>query len=337
MPTHPVTSHGPHRGPLALRVGVAVLVALGCLRCTAAGSPEPGPTSADADRVYEDGGYVGDAGFPAPSDGGAPPNQTDAGVALSVVSDRVVLINAHDTLPAFRICPSVTADGGPTIVSSGSMLPLPTTQMPGSSLAGVDAQGAAFLDADREFSGRDFVLLLIDAETKGNESFKTGACSALACANPGAGGSACLPIAKRVAVRLPSSGLLTKPGTLLVVTGKSNTDVKVTTQPALNGSAAIGKLQLQLVNVSAYDGGTTYESTPLNPSLVNAVSLSSYGDRIHAGDHAETLLQIHQSSNPHVPITTHFGSSGVYALVLVGTDAPDAGKPLKFLAMPLLQ
>lgn len=332
----------PRQLPSALVVATA-LAALSALRCAAnaqvsSADAGNGPTGvlppALADGSITDAAPPPDVG--ALRDAGPTPN----------APPRVVLVNAHDTLPAFRLCPAAppAPDAGASNVSVGNMLPLPTSRMPGSSLAGVDARGAVRLEAPPEFDGRDFVLLLIDEATKANEGLLSGACSSLACDV----GSTCLPAAKRVGVRLRDFGLLRKAGTILAVVGSSDADVRVEERPVLTAPPLTGgALNLQLVNLSDFDGGVTYEaltaqmdgavsaqSTALSPTAVASVVPASYADRLKAGAHEETLLEVHESSNPSVPVADHFGSPGVYALILVGSGAQDANKALKFLAIP---
>ncbi|HRG94723.1 MAG TPA: hypothetical protein PLR99_00655 [Polyangiaceae bacterium] len=321
----------------------AALAALSVLHCAASdqatGAPDGTPESPGAASAptFADGG-AGDAPVPEPD-----PPPREAGVPN--MATGVVLVNAHDTLPAFRLCPAVPSgpDAGASNVSVGTMLPLPTARMPGSSLAGVDARGAVLLEAPLEFDGKDFVLLLIDEATKSNEGLLSGACSALACDV----GTTCLPAANRVGVRLRDFGLLRKAGTVLAVVGKSDTEVRVEERQVLTApGSGSGALKLQLVNLSDFDGGVTYEaltetdagvsarSTPLSPTAVASVSRGSYADRLKAGAHQETLLEVHESSNPSVPVADHFGSPGVYAVMLVGSRAQNAPKALKFLAIP---
>lgn len=334
----------PRRFSSALAL-TAALAGVSVLHCAADSVVTGAPDAGRADGAEVAFPTLTDGGPPPPPlDAGPPPR--DAGAPPNAPPSGVVLVNAHDTLPAFRLCPAVPSgpDAGASNVSVGNMRPLPTTRMPGSSLAGVDARGAVRLEAPPEFDGRDFVLLLIDEATKANEGLLSGACASLACAT----GTTCLPAAKRVGVRLRDFGLLRKAGTVLAVVGGSDDDVRVEERPVLSAPGlASGALNLQLVNLSDYDGGVTYEalaaqtdgavaarSTALSPTAVVSVSPASYADRLKAGAHQETLLEVHESSNPSAPVADHFGSPGVYALMLVGSGSQDAGKALKFLAIP---
>lgn len=311
---------------LGVAASAAALHALSCSVSAAGldGGPEP-PRAVDGATLPDAGPEVFE-----------PPAPTFARGA-------VVLIHGHDTLPAFRLCPAASARA---TVSDGTMAPIPTARMPGASLAGLDARGAVRLDAPPEFDGRDFVLLLLDEDTKKNESLVSGACSSLAC--DGDSGTGCLPATKRVALRLPDPGLLTKPGAVLAVRGTSNTDVQIDVRVALSNGLRSGHLNLQLVNVSDYAGPVTYEvseplddgglatrSTTLSSMSLTPVFRTSYGDRLKAGAHEESLVEIHEQSDPTVPIVAHFAAGGPYALVLVGAQA-NASKPLKFIALPLL-
>jgi hypothetical protein len=281
---------------------------------TATGSvavPAPGPPN---------GGGVEDAGLE--QDAGPPP----AGV---------LLVHAHATLPALRICPAAPGATPAAPLSTARFAPLPSTLMPHSSLAGVDAQGAVFMAPDPGYAAvRRVVLVLLNESTKANASLATGACSALACLDA----SPCVGAANLRLVDLPDEGLFAKDGTVLTLTGTSDSVVAFTNSRLKAAPASRpGRLSAQLLNASTYTGAVQLRSEATVSQVVElpaSLPYTDYGARLEAGAHQETLLQVFENAGS-TGSTAAFFEGAPHALVLVGSPATGAPRSLKFLSIPL--
>ncbi len=265
---------------------------------------------------------------PPPTGGGL----ADAGPAPA----GVLLVHAHATLPAFRICPAAPGATAAAPESIGVASPVPTTLMPRSSLAGVDAQGAVFLAPNADYAAvRTVVLVLLNENTKANASLATGSCSTVACA----GALPCVGARNLRLVDLPDEGLLAKAGTVLTLTGASDGAVTFTTGRLRAAPASgPGRLSAQLLNVSAYTGGVQLRSgataTPVPPDRPASLPYTDFGARLEAGAHRESLLQVFEGAGAEGSPAAFFEGAS-HAIVLVGSPATNAPRPLKFLSIPL--
>lgn len=247
----------------------------------------------------------------------------------------VLLVHAHATLPALRICPAAASATPAAPVSTTSSAPVPTTLMPRSSLAGLDAQGALFLAPNPQFAAvRRVVLVLLNENTKTNDSLATGACSALACL----GASPCVGAANLRLVDLPDEGLFAKAGAVLTLTGTSDSVVAFT-YTRLNAAPASqpGRLSAQLLNASTYTGAIQLRSGATVTSVAELPASLPYADfsaRLEAGPHQETLLQVFEGAGAAGSPAAFF-EGAPHAIVLVGSRATGAPRPLKFLSVPL--
>lgn len=284
--------------------------------------------------------------YTAPADSGVR-TETPVPVPDSLESG-ILLVNASDSFPAFRICP--VTQGEPGNFSSSANVPIPTKLMPRSNLAGVGVGGAATIDAQRDFAGESEVLLLrIDDTTKNKaEQLATESCRALACTEVG---GSCLGAGNVVRVPLVDTdrnafpGALASPGKILALRGEGPT-LRLEVIPVANvaDDRSSGKLTVKLHNLSTYVGPITYTSaegdtTPLAPSTAIDVGTGDTGfvtAKFTAGGYVATLSDVHQNSDPRTVITDFYSSPGAFALVLVGSEADvGADRKLRFLAVPV--
>lgn len=316
-----------------LRWTLASLLPLASLHCGAGAAPTPGPS----DPAVDSGTNGDETRGPTPPDPVPPDPNPPGGATMPAAPRGVLLIHAHATLPAVRICPASTSATPAAPSSFGSGSPIPTLAMPRSSLAGLDVQGAALLEKDPEYAQvKDVVLILLNEATKGNPSLATGSCAALACV----GSAPCVGAANMRLVSLPNEGFLDKDGAVLVLTGASDAEVRFLSRRLLGAPPSEARrLSVQLVNESAYDGGVSLHEGDAGVSAAvssapSTVAYSDFGASFVAGKHQETLLQVFDntalSGSP-----TEFYEGSPHALVLVGSEAPQAARPLKFLAIPL--
>lgn len=276
-----------------------------------------------------------------------PPNAAEAG-ALDSLASGILLVNASDSFPAFRICP-VTKDETGTF-SSSQNVPIPTKLMPRSNLAGVGVGGATTIAAQKDFAGDSDVLLLkIDDVTKNKaEQLATESCRSLACTEVGA---SCLGAGNVVRVPLVDMdgkavpGALATPGKILALRGDA-TSLRLEVIPVDNDvdDSARSKLTVKFRNISSFVGPVTYtlptgSATPLTASTAIVLDPSDSGfvtSKFTAGGYAATLSDVHQNSDPRASITDFYSSPGAFALVLVGSEADvGADRKLRFLAVPV--
>ncbi len=294
---------------------------------------------------------------PSTAGGGEPPfsGVPDVGRGPEVVTPApdsltsgILLVNASDSFPAFRICP--ITQGEPGNFSSSASVPIPTKLMPRSNLAGVGVGGAATIEAQRDFAGASEVLLLkIDDTTKNKaEQLATESCRALACTEVG---GSCLGAGNVVRVplvdtdRIAAPGALASPGKILALRGEGST-LRLEVIPVANvaDDGSSGKLTVKLHNLSTYVGPITYTSaegdtTPLGASTAIDLGGKDTGfvtSKFTAGGYVATLADVHQNSDPRTVITDFYSSPGAFALVLVGSEADvGADRKLRFLAVPV--
>ncbi len=244
----------------------------------------------------------------------------------------VLLVHAHATLPAFRVCPAAPGATPAAPLSADPSAPIPSTLMPRSNLAGVDVQSAVFMAKDPGYdSVRKIVLVLLNEATKGNEGLVSGACSSVAC-----GGTGCVGSANLRLVDLPDEGLFGKDGTILTLTGASDTDLRFTTgKMVASDGGGPGRLSAQLVNESTFRGGVTLRSqgtaVPVDPGAARSLTYADFGAEVVAGTHRQSLLDLYEGAAPSKPPAAFYAPP--LALVLVGAAA--GPRPLKFLAVPL--
>lgn len=295
---------------------------------------------------------TGKAEFPEPTPRGdadsgvAPPTVADAGT-VDALESGILLVNASDSFPAFRICP--ITQGEPGSFSSSASVPIPTKLMPRSNLAGVGIGAATTIDAQRDYAGDSEVLLLkIDDVTKNKaEQLATESCRALACTETG---GSCLGNGNVVRVPLVDAarnavtGALAAPGNILALRGEGSTlRLEVISVDNL-ADALPSKLTVKLHNLSTYVGPITYTAasgttTPLSASTAIDIGTSESGfvtSKFTAGGYEATLADVHQNSDPRTAITDFYSSPGAFALVLVGSEADvGADRKLRFLAVPV--
>ena len=318
------------------------LVLLAGLHCGAASSDAtanaevfPGSTP-DADRKTEE-----------PPEAGVAPTLGDAAPPPDFLESGILLVNASDSFPAFRICPITKNEIGN--FSSSQSVPIPTKLMPRSNLAGVGVGGATTLEAQSDFAGDSEVLLLkIDDTTKNKaDQLATESCRALACTEVG---GSCLGAGNVVRVPLVDSarnavpGALASPGNILALRGEgSSLRLEVLSVDNFADKSA-ASLTVKFRNLSSFVGPVTYTSatgsaTPLTASTAIDLDPTDTGfvtSKFTAGGYNATLSDVHQNSDPRAAITDFYSSPGAFALVLVGSEADvGADRKLRFLAVPV--
>jgi hypothetical protein len=294
---------------------------------------------------------------PAPGDTSEPTvTPVDAGTGpqpprtADSLTSGILLVNASDSFPAFRICPITQGETGN--FSSSANVPIPTKLMPRSNLAGVGVGGAATIDVQRDFAGDSEVLLLkIDDTTKNKaEQLATESCRALACTEVG---GSCLGAGNVVRVPLVDakgssvSGALASPGAIVALRGEGPTlrlEVIPVDNLVGNDEASLRSLTVKVHNLSSYVGPITYTSaagttTPLSASTAIDLGADDTGfvtSKFTAGGYSATLTDVHQNSDPRTSIAEFYSSPGAFALVLVGSEADvGADRRLRFLAVPV--
>lgn len=325
------------------RSAFLALLLFGGLHCGGAASADLAPFAEATGNTQEPGTTRGDAA----DAGDTPPQVADAGPTADFLESGILLVNASDTFPAFRICP-VTKDEAGSFSSSPSV-PIPTKLMPRSNLAGVGVGGAATIVAQREFAGDSEVLLLkIDDTTKNKaDQLATESCRALACTEVG---GSCLGAGNVVRVPLVDAarnavpGALASPGNILALRGEGSSlrlEVLSVDNFADNSAAS---LTVKFRNLSSFVGPVTYTSatgtaTPLTASTAIDLDPTDTGfvtSKFTAGGYVATLSDVHQNSDPRAAITDFYSSPGAFALVLVGSEADvGADRKLRFLAVPV--
>ncbi len=313
-----------------LAIAAAALVGLGSVHCGAAYEPSSlldagtGRDAGGTDRAADAGPDAEAAGQATADDGGpdvaTPPVEPKA----PIESNLLVLANAS-SLPAFRLCP--TAASGPTL-SDSPRRPMPEVLMPGSSLEGVPERGAVGVVPDASFlpGATSVVVLWIDEVTKNHPGLATGACSTLACV----GGPGCLDDGTGAdrhvtVVKVASASWAFDKKGIVVLEGASKAAATFTTRTtAQSYNAKAGTLDVQLfdevksgarVSFQAPDGGST-------PILSQAsFAYDGFGGAFVAGNHRETLLEVHENSAPRRPIVDFYATQGLFALFLLGTPA----------------
>lgn len=314
-----------------LAIAAAGLVGLASVHCGASAfepsillqDAAPGADAGGSDRSADAG--PGDAeatGQNSLNDGGADVAPPAVEPKAPIESNLLVLANAS-SLPAFRLCPATSATG--PIQSDSPKRPMPEVLMPGSSLEGVPERGAVGVLPDATFAGVSSVVVLwIDEITKNHPGLATGACSALACV----GGPGCLDdgvgLDRHVTVVKLTNPAFDKKG-IVVLGGASKATATFSTRTtAQSFNAKAGTLDVQLfdevrsgapVSFRAPDGG----STPIVSQAT--VEYDGFGGAFAAGNHRETLLEVHESSAPRRPIVDFYATPGLFALFLLGTPA----------------
>ena len=260
----------------------------------------------------------------------------------------VFLVNGSASFPAFRVCKAVSSAEASSLSLSP---PVPTAIMPRSNLAGVDVLGAVRIEPSVELGGEsEVVLLMIDDSSKANGTLPTGSCRALACS---LSGGACLgaerlrrvSIVDRGTKRL-HPGAFAEPGAILVLRDDAG-DLRFEVERANAVPPGLeGDLDVDFHNLSNdLQGAATYlnrggapDGTPLSPFSTSFQLPSDYTlAKVAFGKHEESLADIHEFSEPRVPMDTYFRAPGAFLLLLVGSPDQDAAPDRKqrFVALPV--
>lgn len=290
--------------------------------------------SPEADALAQDGG----------------PPEANERKPKAAVPDRpgVFLVNGASSFPAFRVCKAV-ASTDPTSLSLSP--PIPTAIMPRSNLAGVDVLGAVRVEPSVELGGEsEVVLLMIDDISKANPALPAGSCRALACT---LSGGVCVGAERlrRVSIvdrgtKRPHPGAFAEPGAILVLRDDAG-DLRFEVERANAVPPGLeGDLDVDFHNLSNdLQGSASYSNRGgapdgLSPSQL-ATSFQLPSDytlaKVAFGKHEESLADIHDFSEPRVPIDTYFRAPGAFLLLLVGSPDQDAAPDRKqrFVALPV--
>jgi len=323
-------------------LGIASVVFGGLHGCT---SSKTGPEEADSAALV---GLV-DARSQIPfADSGAAEAKPRPPKPSVPSTPGVFLVNGSSSFPAFRVCKS---DGQGAVLSTSLAQPVPTAIMPRSSLAAVDVLGAVRIEPSAEIGAdAEVIVLAIDDTSKSNPQLPTGSCIALACPQAGA---ACLGAERlrRVAIvdrgtKRPHPGAFAEPGAILVLRDDAG-DLRFEVEranavpPGLEGDLDVDfhNLSNDLQGAATYSnrGGAADQpsSSPIATSFALPKNYSLATVRFEK--HEESLADIHDFSEPRVPIDTYFRAPGAFLLLLVGSPDQDAAPDRKqrFVALPV--
>lgn len=272
----------------------------------------------------------------APSADGSAPLKPCARKPAPEVRPAVVLVNASASLGAVRLCPA--ADDG----SSGSFEPpIPTSIMPRSNLAGVDVASAVRIAPTNVLAGSHVLVLKIGQNAKDNPTIATASCRQLACGSAPAGD--CFAAAD--VLRVPVLGMadagaasgFAKAGTIAVLRDDGAAGPRIELEegrPIEPG--CVNHVDFDFRDFTGRDARASYDLDEAAPQFadVPATSYPLPADyrfaSLSAGGHRETLEEIHQHSEPRVPIDAFYRTKSPFLLFLVG---PPAGQ--HFVAMPV--
>lgn len=310
--------------------GVFTFVVVGLAGCSAAGKPTPESTDA----------------APAPVDASPvvtvpPPGlaaDADVSPTRKAFGSGVVLVNATSAFPAFRVCQL----GGTTL-----MRPVPTAIMPRSSVAGVDVLQAVRIEPVDFGEDTSVTLLAIDDASKSNGGLANGSCRALACTQTG---GTCLgadhlktvPIVLR-GTATPAKGAFRTAGNILVLKddgGSLRFEVEKMNDPT---SGSGGDLDFDFHNLSTASGNLRYRADANDPQsdLAGQSSFRLPMDYAKAtlsfAKHDETLEQIHDYSEPRVPIDTFYRLPSGFLVFFLGNPELDASaaRGPRFVTIPI--
>jgi len=289
----------------------------------------------------EDGAFV----TPPPSGSArlppVPVGDSDAGATTTPQpgegNTALVIVNASRKIPAFRIC----KDADVVLASNSERIPFPTTRMPGSSLAGVDVNGAVRVDPSSRSvldvaNAASVVILFIDAATKVNPALEDGSCKVLACS----GGTPCLGLSKlrRVPVRATPGMNAFAAGNMLVLRddGDASDAAHFDVLPLPDGGIfGGGRSAFYLSNFSDSSapvtftrGGTTTALDTSRPLIFDSSDLSG---ELGFGGQRLTLSGLHVGSEPGTEIGRFY--SGQTSLFLLGLSAPSPGDEARALTL----